>query len=123
MSHCSVLQLVLFPPEDLSNLYYVGRPKGLLQYSYPNSFQRHRSNVDVRGFLFGSSVNVDKPDLTRHPLYKNASPYRVLLKPGDVLYLPPFWHHEVQSLPDPVTGLNVAVNFWFENVTAPVHNM
>lgn len=109
----------MFPPEDFPNLYYVGRPKGILEYSFPNTFHRSKENIDKRGFLFGSSVNVDKPDTTRHPNYRKASPYRVLLCPGDVLYLPPFWHHEVQSLPDPVSGLNVAVNFWYRNVTGP----
>ena len=85
--------------------------------------------------MFGSSVNVDEPDLKRHPLYANVSPLRVVLNPGDTLYLPAYWHHEVQSLPEKAaagsgegeqgegkwTGpLNVAVNFWFANLSAPI---
>ena len=31
---------------------------------------------------------------------------------GTCLYLPAFWHHEVQSLP--ADGMNIAVNFWFK---------
>jgi len=81
-----------------------------------------------RGFVFGSSVNVDEPDFDRHPLYKQARPIRVVLTAGDTLYLPAFWHHEVQSRPSDVsTGgvnksvkLNLAVNFWFANLTAPM---
>ena len=44
------------------------------------------------------------------------------MNPGDVLYLPAYWHHEVQSLPDPdpLEQLNIAVNFWFKNVTYPI---
>ena len=122
-------ELVLFPPTDGEYLYYVGRPKGVLKYEYPDVFQRDPGSVDKRGFVFGSSVNVDDPDLVRHPLFRKASPSRVLLHPGDVLYIPAFWHHEVQSVPEKDTStsaasgstykINVAVNFWFANVTDP----
>jgi ribosomal protein L16 Arg81 hydroxylase len=47
-----------------------------------------------------------------------ATPYKVELKEGECLYLPAFWHHEVKSFPDRDEHLNVAVNFWFKNVTA-----
>lgn len=88
--------------------------------------------------MFGSSVNVDSPDPVRHPLYALTSPIRAKLRPGDTLYLPAFWHHEVQSLPveEDATGgyyvirdrsnpdmLNVAVNYWFANLTEPFENM
>jgi ribosomal protein L16 Arg81 hydroxylase len=59
-------------------------------------------------------------DLVRHPLYRSATPVRAEIGPGDVLYLPAYWHHEVQSIPDEDEGINVAVNFWFANVTAPM---
>ena len=118
-------ELLLFPPSDVKNLYYVGRPKGTLKFEYPATFDRDKSSVDKRAFVFGSSVNVDDPDTARHPLYAKASPLRVILHPGDVLYLPAFWHHEVQSIPEPDTSMgpgkriNVAVNFWFANMTRP----
>jgi len=114
-------EVTLFPPNDHKNLYYVGRPKGTLQYSYPGQFIREKSKVEARSVIFGSSVNIDEPDEKRHPLYKNAHPIRALLQPKDVLYLPAYWHHEVQSIPDDNEGINVAVNFWFANKTsAPV---
>mmetsp|Transcript_6162 Transcript_6162/g.9203 ORF Transcript_6162/g.9203 Transcript_6162/m.9203 type:complete len:466 (+) Transcript_6162:116-1513(+) len=121
-------ELLLFPPSDLPFLYYEGRPKGVLQYSFPGNFTRTKSSVDSRGVVFGSSVNVDEPDFDRHPLYKRAKAIRVVLAPGDTLYLPAFWHHEVQSRPSDMFGggdrksmkLNIAVNFWFANLTAPV---
>ena len=71
---------------QLSYLYYVGRPKGTLSYKFPGNFTRDVNSVDRRGFVFGSSVHVDHPDPTRHPLYvKHATPIRVLLRPGDTL--------------------------------------
>lgn len=118
-------ELILYPPSDLEHLYYIGRPKGILKYNYPGVFTRDPSSVDKNHFVFGSSVNIDHPDLQRFPRFSNAKPIRVLLKPGQVLYLPSFWHHEVQSIPgnDDDDGLNIAVNFWFKNVTFPVDDM
>jgi len=116
-------ELVLFPPSDVSYLYYVGRPKGTLQYKFPGQFIRDKATVDPRSFVFGSSVDVDSPDEVRHPLYKRAHPLHVLLNKGEVLYLPAYWHHEVQSIPDETEGINLAVNFWFANMTASVDGM
>ena len=64
---------------------------------------------------------MDAPDLTAHPLYIKAHPHcmRVVLKAGDTLFIPAYWHHEVQSVPDKEVGLNIAVNFWYKNLTAP----
>ncbi|CAN0558208.1 unnamed protein product, partial [Ectocarpus sp. 12 AP-2014] len=33
-------ELVLFPPKDLENLYYVGRRKGKLKYHFPGKWTR-----------------------------------------------------------------------------------
>ena len=63
------IQLILFPPKDLSNLYYTGRPKGTLGYQYPGQFSRPPSSIGPNSVVFGSGVNVDDPDLIRHPLY------------------------------------------------------
>lgn len=122
-------ELVLFPPEDLEYLYYVGRPKGMLKFDYPATFEREAGSLDKRGFVFGSSVNVDAPDYDKHPLYAKAHPMRVILHPGDTLYLPSYWHHEVQSIgeQDHSAGdsrqINVAVNFWYANATSPAVRM
>ena len=113
-------QLILYPPSDLQYLYYKARPKGVLHYDYPNRFLRDLESIDSKSVIFGSSVNVDNPNLNLFPLYRYATPIRVLLKPGDVLYLPSFWHHEVQSLPDPASKLNFAINFWFQNISSPI---
>lgn len=116
-------EVILFPPNDYKNLYYVGRPKGTLQYSYPGQFIREKSKIESRSVVFGSSVNVDEPNLTLHPLYQKTHPIRALLQPSDVLFLPAYWHHEVQSLPDDNEGINVAVNYWFSSVNAVPEGM
>ncbi|CAM9161568.1 unnamed protein product [Ascophyllum nodosum] len=112
-------ELLLFPPKDLENLYYVGRRKGKLEYEFPGRWRRHVSLEGPNKVVFSSSVRVEKPDFKKHPRLRRCRPYRVVLQEGDSLYIPAFWHHEasVRSYPD-VDGGNVAVNFWFRNVTS-----
>lgn len=41
-----------------------------------------------------SQLDFDRPDLARFPDYALAEAYAADLYPGDVLYLPPYvWHH------------------------------
>ena len=40
-------ELIIFPPKDLKNLYYVGRRKGKLKYEFPGKWRR------CGGFGFG----------------------------------------------------------------------
>jgi len=65
----------MFAPTDVANLYPAGR------WTEPMG---HFSKV----------VDSFNPDLSRYPLFANATPFRCTLKPGDVLYLPPHWYHD-----------------------------
>ncbi len=56
-------------------------------------------------------VDFRKPDLNRYPLYEFAPQRRVLLEPGDVLYVPPFWWHCVYN---PEVSIGLAV--WWINL-------
>lgn len=127
-------EFLLFAPQEYPNLYYQGRPKGALRYTFPATFDRDPLTLDKRSFVFASSVNVDDPDLRRHPRYAQTRPVRAHLRAGDVLFVPSFWHHEVQSLPSPRSaekderdglgaggegGLNMAMNIWFANISFP----
>jgi len=115
-------RLVLFSPPDIHKLYYTGRVKGTLKYEWPGNFTRIPIPKDKkkRGHraVFGGSVSAFFPDFQRHPLARDANPRRTFLAPGDCLFMPAFWHHEVLSDMDERDGLNVAVNFWFSNLTA-----
>lgn len=112
-------ELVLFPPNDLHALSYIGRRKGLLSYQYPNQFSRtslHPANYSV---VFGSSIRISdtyEEVLEDYPEIERTTPYRVTLEEGQTLFIPAYWHHEVTSFPDG-EGINLAVNFWFHNTT------
>lgn len=91
-------QFMIFPPEQVANLYigpWEHTPAG------PEC-----SIVDVR-----------EPDLNAHPRYVEARNNALLadLQPGDGVYIPPLWWHTVEAKGD----LNVLVNYWW---AAPGHN-
>ncbi|XP_055944055.1 tRNA wybutosine-synthesizing protein 5-like [Argiope bruennichi] len=77
-------QAVLFPPTDALNLYLNG----------------DKSEV----------VDIENPDFDRFPKFKNVSWHECCLLPGDVLYIPAFWFHNMKYL-----DFGIAVNvFWKE---------
>lgn len=59
-----------------------------------------------------SPVDIAAPDLQRFPDFVRARRIQCMLRPGDALFMPAFWWHEVQSYPDQQERRNLAVNFW-----------
>ncbi|KAF2361559.1 JmjC domain [Trinorchestia longiramus] len=70
-----------------------------------------------------SQVDLSRPDFERFPGLRHIKGHEAVVGPGDVLYIPIYWWHEVHSLPpDPYT---VSLNFWYkapptENVSYPL---
>jgi hypothetical protein len=78
-------RFVMFPPRDMSRLY---------------PFRSKSYNM--------SQVDIDGPDLERFPRFRDARRVEVTLRPGEMLFIPSFWWHQVYS---EETGLTV--NFWW----------
>ncbi|XP_070565402.1 jmjC domain-containing protein F-like [Ptychodera flava] len=77
-------ELLLFSPEDTSNLY-----------PYPSYSNRsHTSRVNLREL---------ETEGSRFPKLEDAQRYHCILQPGELLYMPPFWWHDVTSLDDCVS--------------------
>ena len=59
-----------------------------------------------------SMVDIDAPDLERYPHYPKAAAMGLTaeLSPGDAIYIPSFWWHQVQAL----DAINILVNYWFD---------
>ncbi|WP_421736356.1 cupin-like domain-containing protein [Caulobacter sp.] len=85
-------RFTLFPPDQLKNLYL-----GPLEFT--------PAGPPV------SLVDVAQPDLDRFPRFAEAWRQAQVaeLEPGDAIYIPYFWFHNVESL-DPFT---VLVNYWW----------
>lgn len=62
--------------------------------------------------------NVHTADAVHFPLLGEALDHAVVaeLEPGDALYIPPLWFHQVESL-DP--HLNILVNYWWRSAPVP----
>jgi len=88
-------RFVLFPPEQLANLYV-----GPL-HSTPQG-------VPI------SLVDIAQPDLARFPKFEQAweAAQTAELGPGDALYIPYMWWHGVQSL----APFNILVNYWWNGL-------
>lgn len=56
-----------------------------------------------------SAVDVESPDLDKYPLFSDAPYTECILKPGQMLYLPPKHWHYVRSL-----SVSFSVSFWWE---------
>jgi len=57
--------------------------------------QKHLLYNNVAVF---SDVDADKPDLSKHPLYRFVGASSFVLNPGEALLLPDKWWHHVRSL-------------------------
>ncbi len=57
-----------------------------------------------------SPVNPTDPDvLTKYPLFAHAQPIQVLLEPGDILFIPALYWHQVNSY-----CRHISVNIWWD---------
>ncbi|AQR61116.1 hypothetical protein BZG35_05175 [Brevundimonas sp. LM2] len=91
-------RFTLFPPNQLNNLY-VG----------PLDFTLAGQPV--------SMVSLHDPDLERFPRFAEAMAHALSaeLEPGDALYIPPLWWHQVEAL----SPVNLLVNYWWTASGAP----
>jgi hypothetical protein len=85
-------RFTLFPPQQLPNLYM-----GPIEFTI--------SGPPI------SMVSASNPDLVRFPRFAEAMAHAqsAELGPGDAIYIPYGWWHQVESL----TAFNVLVNYWW----------
>jgi ribosomal protein L16 Arg81 hydroxylase len=84
----------------------IGRKKVTLfapsdkEYLYSTSDSRARTPA---------TVNLFEPDYEQFPHFGRATPIEFVMEPGDTLYLPADWSHQIESL-----DVAVSVNFFFK---------
>ena len=57
-------------------------------------------------------VDFDNPDFVRFPGLKDLKGYEAIVGPSDVLYIPMYWWHHIESLNG--LGPTVSINFWYK---------
>lgn len=69
--------------------------------------------------LYYSPVSIAHPDLSRFPRFANATVIETVLEPGETIFLPLAWWHEVTSLETSITlsysNLNIPNEFKYSN--------
>ena len=92
-------KFTLFPTEQLPNLY-VG----------PLDFTLAGQPISL--------VDIDQPDLDKHPRFADAldAAQQAELGPGDALYIPSLWWHAVASLDE----IGAMINFWWRDTEPPL---
>ncbi|XP_057291218.1 bifunctional peptidase and (3S)-lysyl hydroxylase JMJD7-like [Hydractinia symbiolongicarpus] len=105
-------KLTLFDPHQNHNLYEAHIQEGLLGYEHNTNKFSFQKLLDSTSMVM-SPVDILNPNFERFPNFTRAEPMECYLNEGDVLYMPSFWWHEVQSYPNPTEKRNLAVNFWY----------
>ena len=92
-------RFTLFPPEQIANLY-------------PGPLE------PTPGGQVVTMVDLAAPDLARFPRFAQAMDAAIVadLEPGDVLFYPALWWHQVDAL----AAFNVMVNYWWNPVPAHI---
>jgi hypothetical protein len=94
-------RFILLPPAEIANLY-------------PGPFDFTPAGQVI------SSVDFEEPDFERFPRFRKAlqSAQLAELGPGDAVYVPSMWWHQVEGL----DNLNVLINYWWRPVPAYMDN-
>lgn len=59
-----------------------------------------------------SPIDIDRPDLVRYPNFREVKVLEVIVEPGETVFLPLGWWHQV-------TALDVSLSFSFNNIAVP----
>lgn len=59
-----------------------------------------------------SQVDFERPNLNKFPKFAELEGMEAVVGPGDVLYIPIYWWHHVESLMR--GGTTLSINFWYK---------
>lgn len=62
---------------------------------------------EANAVLFGSPFDPEAPDFEKFPLARNAAMIECIMQPGELLYVPAGWYHQVRAL-----SFSLSANRW-----------
>jgi hypothetical protein len=71
---------------------------------------------EANAILFGSPFDPEAPDFQRFPLARQATMIECLVEPGDMLYVPAGWYHQVRAL-----TFSLSSNRWARAMPLALH--
>ena len=71
---------------------------------------------EANAILFGSPFDPEAPDFDKFPLARQATMIEVIVNPGDMLYVPAGWYHQVRAL-----TFSLSSNRWARAVPFALH--
>lgn len=80
-------RVILLPPDDTKYLYIEG------DKSQVNCFDKWKECTE------------------KFPLIKNTKPYWCLLKPGECLFIPSLWWHNIKTIAEPKNSIDYSIGF------------
>ncbi|WP_414561753.1 MULTISPECIES: cupin-like domain-containing protein [unclassified Anabaena] len=105
-NHASISKLHF---DDVHNIFVQVRgKKRFLLFPHTNYLAFYPPIEDDNYSSTCSKVNPDAPDLTSFPKFPLHNKIEVILNPGEILYIPPFWWHHVTALDE-----NISLTFWY----------
>lgn len=84
-------RIIFYPPTEALNLYLDG----------------DKSKV----------IDIDSPDLKLYPDFANAERFEAFLEPGDIVFIPALWFHNVTAL-----DFSISVNVFWKNLGAHLYD-
>jgi hypothetical protein len=73
---------------------------------------------EANAILFGSPFDPETPDFKKFPLARQAAMVEVIVNPGDMLYVPAGWYHQVRAL-----TFSLSANRWARAVPFSLDGM
>ncbi|KAF0981735.1 hypothetical protein FDP41_012392 [Naegleria fowleri] len=112
----------LYPPTDVVNVPY----KNYQEAHYKFDFEKKEWKIeDEATTVPWIDIDPDKESREemekKYPRYKYATPLKVEIGPGDALYLPSLWLHQVAQEHNE-EGVVIAVNYWHDMQYGPLFN-
>jgi len=84
-------RIVFYPPTEALNLYLDG----------------DKSEI----------VDIDSPDFTRYPKFKDVEQFEVILEEGDIVFIPALWFHNITAL-----DFSISVNVFWKNLVGELYD-
>jgi hypothetical protein len=82
----------------------------------PPHHDQYLYTKEANPVLFGSPFDPEAPDFDAFPLARQAAIVEVVVKPGDMLYVPAGWYHQVRAL-----SFSLSANRWARGVPLALH--